>query len=271
MNLMQDPRPGESLWSALIDTAPSLKRDVDTFRSRLDWDIHGMRLAYIAGWSRFKGSSDFDQDGGAKVPTSFATGATYQQDRTNWSKYTNYSHELNLQSTGKRDVDWILGAYYAAEDNGIRFDIPIMNGTQQGTVGWQGSFIQPKETVESKAIFGQATWNLDNLHLTAGIRYTADDRKNIGGNGYGWNYGAIRYRCDRSNRIGSSPVPDSRRTAVQRGYHWQQDHVSARALRRERITYASIPRLRRRPAGWRPTLRRGDATNYEIGTKNTFW
>ena len=52
---------------------------------------------------------------------------------------------------GTHQVDWILGLYYAAEDNNIRFDIPIMNGTQQGTVGWQGSFIQPKETVRSSA------------------------------------------------------------------------------------------------------------------------
>ena len=73
------------------------------------------------------------------------------------------------------------------EDNGIRFDIPIMNGTEQGTVGWQGSFIQPKETVDSKAVFGQTTWNAtDSLHVTGGLRYTSDERKNIGGTNNGW-------------------------------------------------------------------------------------
>ncbi len=190
MNLMQDPRPGQNFWSALIDTAPSLKRDVHTLRSRLEYAINpDLSLAYVAGYSRFTGSGTFDQDGGATVPTSFTTGATYQEDRTNWSKYTNYSHELSLQSVGKKQIDWILGLYYAAEDNGIRFDIPIMNGTQQGTVGWQGSFIQPKETVRSAAGFGQLTWNAtDDLHLTGGLRYTSDKRANIGGRGYGWAY-----------------------------------------------------------------------------------
>ncbi len=189
MDLMQVPRAGQSHWSALIDTAPYLKRDVDTVRSRLDYDIGGMNLAYTAGYSRFTGSSTFDQDRGINVPTSFNTGGSYQEDRTNWSTYTNYSHELSLQSTGKRDVDWILGTYYAAEDNGIRFDIPIMNGTQQGTVGWQGSFIQPKETVKSAAVFGQVTANVsDALHLTGGLRYTTDERENIGGRGHGWAY-----------------------------------------------------------------------------------
>src|SRR6185369_8322253 len=129
MNLMQDPRPGENFWSALIDTAPALKRDVSTVRSRVDYSISpDLSLAYVAGYSRFTGSGTFDQDGGATVPTSFTTGGSYQEDRTNWSKYVNYSHELTLQSAGKHQLDWILGLYYAAEDNGIRFDIPIMNG-----------------------------------------------------------------------------------------------------------------------------------------------
>jgi iron complex outermembrane receptor protein len=188
MNLMQQPREGEDFWSALIQVAPYLHRDSDAIRSRMDWTLNDdMAAAWIAGWSRFTGSSDFDQAGGASVPTSFTTGATYQEDRTNWSKYKSWSQELQLMSTGTHQVDWILGLYYAAEDNGIRFDIPIMNGTQQGTVGWQGSFIQPKETVGSGAIFGQATWNLsDRSHLTGGLRYTSDDRRNEGGTNNGW-------------------------------------------------------------------------------------
>jgi iron complex outermembrane receptor protein len=190
MNLLQTPRAGQSMWSTLSDTAPSLKRDTNSVRSRIDLALgDSTTLAYIAGYSRFSGASTFDQDGGASVPTSFATGATYQADNTVSSNYTNYSHELELQSVGKRDVDWLLGLYYAAEKNDIRFDIPIFNGTQQGTVGWQGSFIQPKETVASSAAFGQATWNMnDSLHLTGGVRYTSDKRTNVGGNGYTWNY-----------------------------------------------------------------------------------
>jgi len=190
MNLLQDPRPGTSFWSALISVAPYLQRNVSTVRSRVDYSINDyLNLTYIAGFSKFNGSSDFDQAGGAKVPTSFTTGATYQEDRTNFSHYSNTSHELELQSAGKQMVDWILGLYYAAEDNSIRFDIPIFNGTQQGTVGWQGSFIQPKETVDSEAGFGQATWNVnDTVHLTGGLRYTHDDRKNEGGINWGWAY-----------------------------------------------------------------------------------
>jgi iron complex outermembrane receptor protein len=189
MNLLQQQRPGQEFWSALIDTAPNVNRDSNSVRSRVDYQINNdVALAYIAGYSRFNGSSTFDQDGGANPATSFTTSSNatgtggFQANNTVWSKYKNYSHELEIQSTGKRDVDWLLGLYYANEDNGIRFDIPIMNGTEQGTVSWQGSFIQPKETVDSKAVFGQTTWNAsDALHLTVGARYTSDKRTNEGG------------------------------------------------------------------------------------------
>jgi iron complex outermembrane receptor protein len=200
INLLQQQRPGQAFWSALVDTAPNVNRDSNSVRSRVDYQINpDVALAYIAGYSRFNGSSTFDQDGGANPATSFLTATNnfgssgYQANNTVWSKYKNYSHELEIMSTGKRDVDWLLGLYYANEDNGIRFDIPIMNGTENGTVSWQGSFIQPKETVDSKAAFGQATWNVsDQWHLTGGFRYTSDKRENIGGLGNGWsNYDTV--------------------------------------------------------------------------------
>jgi len=191
MGLMQQPRPGQKFWSALIDTAPDLHRNSGTLRSRMDWTINdGMQLSYIAGYNHFSGKSQFDQDSGVQVPTSFATGASSQNDRTNSSNYKSYSHEFDLKSTGQQTIDWIVGAYYGYEDNNIRFDIPIMNGTMVSeSVAWQGSFIQPKETVKSTALFGQATWHMsDHWRLTGGLRWSDDEKKNIGGRGWGWAY-----------------------------------------------------------------------------------
>ena len=190
LSLMQTPRQGQDFWSALIDTAPYLDRTSKTVRSRMDWDINdGMQLSYIAGYNRYSGKSDFYQDVGVSVPTSFTTNGVYQDDRTNYSNYESWSQEVNLKSTGAQTVDWIVGAYYAYEDNNIRFDIPIMNGTRYGTVSWQGSFIQPKETVESYALFGQATWHLsDHWRLTGGARWSHDDKENKGGINWGWAY-----------------------------------------------------------------------------------
>ncbi len=284
MNLMQTPRAGQKMWSALIDTAPSIERDSDALRSRVDMALSkDISFAYIAGYAKFSGAQTFDGDAGVVVPTSFATGGSHREHNTNSSHYVNYSHEFELQSTGKKEVDWLLGLYYAAETNDIRFDLPIMNGTQQGTVGWQGSFIQPKETVASKALFGQATWNLsDQLHLTGGARYTKDDRANIGGRGYGWaNYPATPLTVaqvpvnaninpwDANSGFGSPGLNDgtysgSKVTGLARiSYDLDKDNMF----------YASVS------TGYKSgglqdggrTYAPETLTNYEIGTKHTLF
>ena len=274
MNLMQDPRPGEKFWSALISVAPYLDRNVNTYRSRIDWNLSDyLTLNYTAGYSDFKGSGDFDQSGGATVPTSFSSGATVQEDRTNWSHYKNYSHELQLQSQGKHAIDWILGAYYAAEDNSIRFDIPIANGTQEGNMGWQGSFIQPKETVASEAAFGQVTWNLtDALHLTGGARYTHDDRKNEGG--INWGVGSNNtYPIDP----GSNPA-DLGYSASHNDGHYTGNKATWLGrvnyeLNKDSMVYGSVSTgyksggLQDGGVPYKPET----LTNYEVGSKNTLF
>jgi len=280
INLMQNPRPGQDFWSALIDTAPSLKRDSDSVRSRLEYQLNpDMQLTYIAGWSKFDGSSTFDQDAGADLPTSFSTGGNHQENNTVYSHYTNYSHEVELQSLGSRTVDWQLGLYYGAEDNGIRFDIPIFNGTQQGTVGWQGSFIQPKETVKSSAAFGQATWNLSSsLHLTGGARYTHDKRTNEGGNGYTWNGDPNVPQVPLSPNIdptkpgqGYNPNNPSN-TGEFNGHKWTGLLRLNYDIDRYNMVYASVATGYKSGGlqdGGKPY---GDETltNYEVGSKSTF-
>ena len=181
--LMENPRPGQSLWSALVQQAPSVDRTSLNIHSHVDWAVaEGMSLNDTFGYGNFKGASTYDQNAGAVLPTSFTTGGGLQFNNTDNSHYTNYSNELQLQSTGKRELDWLLGLYYSHEDNNIRFDVDQQNGTTQGTIGWNGVFIQPKELVTSKAIFTQETWNLsDMVHLTGGVRYTKDDKSNQGG------------------------------------------------------------------------------------------
>jgi len=276
MNLMQDPRPGEKFWSALISVAPYLDRNVNTWRSRVDWNLSDyLNLNYTAGYSDFKGSGDFDQSGGATVPTSFSTGATVQEDRTNWSHYKNSSHEVQLQSRGTHAVDWILGAYYAAEDNGIRFDIPISNGTQQGNIGWQGSFVQPKETVQSEAVFGQATWNVTNdLHVTGGARFTWDDRKNEGGT----NNAVGPTSPNRPITPGETPAEAGFTTYQHNDGHFTGNKATWLGrvnydIAKDFMVYGSVS------TGYKSGgLQDGGVhygpetlTNYEVGSKNTLW
>ncbi|MDC8016130.1 TonB-dependent receptor [Tahibacter soli] len=279
-NLMQQPRAGQEFWSSLVDTAPYLDRNAYALRSRMDYVVNdGVMLSYIAGASKFDGRSDYDQDSGVLVPTSFATGATYQNDRTNYSNYESQSHELNLRSTGENAVDWIVGLYYAGEDNKIRFDIPLFNGTSQGTVAWQGSFIQPKQTVDSYAGFGQATWHLsDAWRLTAGARYTRDRKENIGGRGWGWAYNpdvpqipitpGVQPGPENGFGLGAAGINDGRYSANKPTWLLRFDGD----LSEKAFVYASVS------TGYKSGgLQDGGVpykgetlTNYEVGAKFTF-
>jgi iron complex outermembrane receptor protein len=210
MNLNQQTRPGQDLWSALIQIRPYLHRKVDTLRTRTDWSINkDMDLAFMAGTQRTDGAMQFDARGGYTVPTSATTGGVLRNTRINYEHYTNSSAEVNLKSAGKKTVDWLFGAYVFHEKAAIRLDQPAWSGTQAGTgcttCGWpaltQNSFVQPNQDVKSHALFTQETWNVsDSLRLTGGLRKTWDEKHNQGG---------VNYYCPTVNASGQPCKPIS--------------------------------------------------------------
>ena len=278
-NLMQTPRPGQKHWSTLSDSAPWVNRDSHNVRSRLSWDISpDMALQYVAGWSKFSGDMRFDQDGGTVVPTSIATGGIFQEHTTTDSSYRSHSHELLLQSVGARTVDWQVGAYYGAEKNSIRFDIAGMQGTEDGSVNWQGSFIQPKQTVDTSAVFGQATWNItDQWHLTGGVRYTHDKRVHTGGRGYTWAYDASVPQLPLNPQIDPRDPANGYQEGVPNDGSYKDNKATGLVrlnydIDRNNMVYASVSTgyksggVQDRGLPYQPET----LTNYEIGTKSTF-
>jgi iron complex outermembrane receptor protein len=189
LSLMQTPRPGQKFWSALVDTAPQTDRYSWAFRSNMSYDISDhIEAVYIAGRTRVGGTADSDADAGAHPPFVDTTGTTvlpndsFGENNTQYSRYDFSSHEVQLKSTGKNTIDWILGGYYSHEVNKIRFDIDQRNGYRDGTFNWAGTFIQADREIDSRAAFGQAVWHVNNwINLTGGIRYTSDKKKDVGG------------------------------------------------------------------------------------------
>ena len=112
-----------------------------------------------------------------------------------WSRFTNSTHELDLKSTDDGPFEWIAGLFTIHEDNRIRFDIDISqiavppgNGpivavpTQPTDTAWAMSFIQPKRTLDSNAVFGQGTFHVNKeLAFTGGARYTSEKKRDVGG------------------------------------------------------------------------------------------
>ncbi|WP_404713761.1 TonB-dependent receptor [Sphingomonas sp. MMS24-J13] len=182
--LMQNPRPGQKMWSILADTAPDENRWSVNVHSTMDYNLSDkIQASYIAGYQKIGGSTQTNSDAGTLPPTSISTpSGAFQENRTVSSSYQFQSHELQLKSRGDNVIDWIIGGYYSHEKNKIRFDVDQRNGYRNGTFSWAGSFIQADREIDSLAAFGQATWHVnDKIRLTGGLRYTDDKKQDIGG------------------------------------------------------------------------------------------
>ena len=183
--LMQNPRPGQQLWSILAQFQPWNDRTADNIASNIDWKINSyLELNYIYGNSRLGGNENEQADGGLAIPTSPTTpgNGPVQDNQTVYSQFDSYSNEVQLKSAGEHAVDWIVGLYQFRERNKIRFDINQYNGYAGGQFNWAGAFIQPDRSQEDKSVFAQAVWHVtDALRLTAGVRDSFDDERDIGG------------------------------------------------------------------------------------------
>ena len=125
-------------------------------------------------------------DGDVNIARELVPGTTDYDNET-------LSQELQLTSPGGETVDWLAGVYYYEEeydidlvrDAGEAFCAPTIAaiaGPQFGAICLAGpqegattnAFTQE---LESLAVFGQATWNVnDALSTTLGLRWTDDEK-----------------------------------------------------------------------------------------------
>ena len=183
--LMQNPRPGQQLWSILAQFQPWNDRTANNIASNMDWKINDyLDLTYLYGNNRLGGNENEEDDAGLVIPTSATTpGLGAVQDATTVdSQFDSYSNEIQLKSQGNNTFDWIVGLYQFRERNRIRFDINQYNGYVDGAFNWGGAFIQPNRSQEDRSEFAQVVWHAtDALRVTGGVRDSFDDERDIGG------------------------------------------------------------------------------------------
>ena len=187
--LAHTPRAGQKWNSALVDTPGVLQQDNLTGRVRLDWALTpAIELSYIGSASSMSRKNASEDDAGTQP-------GFKQEHRTESSRFHNTTHELNLKSTGDSAFQWIGGLFSIKEDNRIRFDIdisqiavPAGNGpivvfpVIPTDTAWAMSFIQPKRTLSSDAVFGQGTFKFSPAFgVTAGARHTKEEKRDVGG------------------------------------------------------------------------------------------
>ncbi len=112
--------------------------------------------------------------------TAFSSSVGNFQDETS----DQISQELRLSSAGTGPLEWVAGLYYLREevDRTESFDFGLARFDGDGgfvvvlppSVGSGASVAR----TESVAVFGQASWNVnEKLRLTAGARWTEDKRR----------------------------------------------------------------------------------------------
>ena len=286
--LLQTPRPGTKRYSALVDTPGFLDQDNLGYRLRVDWrPADWVELSYIGGLSQMARRNASDNDAGANP-------GFKQEHRTEYSSFDSYSHEVQAKSLGEGRFSWIAGAFLMKEDNAIRFDIDIttsaipsmgplvVNPTAPGDQAWSMSFIQPKRTLDSRAVYAQGTFAItEALRLTGGARRTEEEKEDKGGRNWVCiDFGATvgqgshvigpggpvtHANCNAfpGGGINDGKTKDSKTTWLVRG-EWD--------VSEDVLTYASVS-TGFKSGGLSDGGRRHrpeDLTNYEVGAKATF-
>ena len=149
-----------------LNTQGARDDDAWTLSTEMNWNFGTTTLTYIGAYhdSTTDHFSDFDS-----LATHAGTlGLIVTGDQI--------SHEVRLSSNDFEHLEWIAGLFYYKEDLARTLDLFI---DFSGGEGLQIENFEPDYTVESQAVFGQASYHLTgDLRLTAGLRYSEDDKSN---------------------------------------------------------------------------------------------
>ncbi|MDB5687323.1 MAG: hypothetical protein JWR77_1912, partial [Rhizorhabdus sp.] len=130
------------------------------------WDLSDdLRVRSITGYQSYRRFTQADFDG---TPFNIIAANTLTKD-----KY--FSQELQLLGGGET-LNWVLGAYYGHEKA-----LEIVTNTSVPLLNPAVPSINRADTVnKSEAVFAQANWEFaTNFRLTAGARYSWDQRDNL--------------------------------------------------------------------------------------------
>jgi iron complex outermembrane receptor protein len=153
--------PDRDIYS---DTDPSLRARQWGTSLTASRDLGGVTLKSITAYRKTDLSFTFDPDG---TTVKQLVVANTQYDKQ-------FSEEVNLVSDGKGPFKWVLGGFYLHDSSGL--DPARVTGLF--TFGNNGYLdINANVKLDSYAAFAEGTYTFGaSTNLTAGLRYTSDDR-----------------------------------------------------------------------------------------------
>jgi iron complex outermembrane receptor protein len=191
---------------------------IDDYQLKFVADV-GERLAieYRASYQDQKRSQLADIDGGSHPaaewssigePLTAEAAETFyypiwdESWETKHSTYETTTHELQFKSAGDSKLQYVTGLYYLHEKKQIRYDMEMLNvktwyedpslplGYNPDGLPDSWVFDQAKRTTTSKAAFAQLDYRiLEKVNLTAGYRYTDDEKTDENGMTYAFWWG----------------------------------------------------------------------------------
>jgi iron complex outermembrane recepter protein len=146
----------------LVDS-PEQRNETWGVSAELNWDLGPLALTYLGSYRKFDRDEDVELNVGIPVAGIFV------------GDYWQNSQELRFATTADGPFKAQFGVYYFEEQSGIALYIFDLVGPVFG-------FPQDPTIAESYAAFGQGTYSFsDQLRLTAGVRYSHDDKSRVGG------------------------------------------------------------------------------------------
>ena len=152
-------------WEQNADYDGDSNRKFDLFGLTIDWDLPFATLRSITSYQEYQNDKSDDRDS-----TDLSIYLADEYDNTK-----SLSQEFNL--SGSNDaVDWIVGVFYADDDNErssfFNFPQPVLGFPVPAAL----ENIRPTYDTTSTAVFVDATWHItDRVRISGGVRRTEDE------------------------------------------------------------------------------------------------
>jgi iron complex outermembrane receptor protein len=167
--------PAVNVFGGLPNTDPrevrnDVQDDVEVIQSKISgtlvWNLDGVQLKSITAYnSTVNNINKLDIDA---TEVDFAWDTLFEHSRV-------FSQELQLSSNGDGPLQWVGGLYYLHESATqlfkIRLNVPPLPGTPDGILDFNSA-----NKTNAYAAFGQASYRLGQLRVTAGLRYSHEKK-----------------------------------------------------------------------------------------------
>ena len=210
-------------------------------RTAISYDMDFATLSFFGGYQKSTLNRDNDQDGG--------TTYTYGFQQNEGVKDQNY--ELRLSSNNKTGFTWQVGGYFFKETDAL--DTFFQVHGDAGTTPFNFYTFDYDVGSKSKAVFAQVAYDLtDQLKAEAGIRYTKDNKSQVGYN----------------NIAGTYSTLDNHYSGDQITWHFGLNYQATP----DNLIYAKVDKGYK-AGGYTTNNSFGPETiiAYEVGTKNRFF